>query len=214
MINWKELEKFIIPGKVCTLVIMIDGKEIGAFSFNIETLAYKESLEQTVKTTPVIAEKVVEKKPEPAKTEVKKPEPKKAPVDKNDKTKRHPEFNPIPATAEVKDPETENDWDNGGNYDNDDDDRNFDVDENTGEIKETVLTAEQIVEAEEQSKQQGPAKEPEQIKVPKKTIEPVAAARIDEEPEPKTQNKDVKNENIQAPVETGGQEANFTEELW
>jgi len=54
MINWKELEKFISPGKVCTLVIMVDGKEIGAFSFNIETLAYKESLEVPKPAAPVV----------------------------------------------------------------------------------------------------------------------------------------------------------------
>ena len=67
MINWKELEKFIAPGKVCTLVVMVDGKEIGAFSFNIETLAYKESLESVSKIEPAekiyIPDKVAEAKP-------------------------------------------------------------------------------------------------------------------------------------------------------
>jgi len=94
MINWKELEKVIAPGKVMTLVIMIDGKEIGALSFNVDTLAYKAILE-TVKTTePVkVAEKPIEKKSEPIKKDTKK-------ADKNDKTGKHPEFNPIPATNE------------------------------------------------------------------------------------------------------------------
>jgi hypothetical protein len=59
MINWKELEKFITPGKVCTLVIMVDGKEIGAFSFNIETLAYKEILESMPMDPVKIADKTV-----------------------------------------------------------------------------------------------------------------------------------------------------------
>lgn len=49
MINWKELEKFIAPGKVVTLVIMVDGKEISALSFNVDTLAYKEILESVSK---------------------------------------------------------------------------------------------------------------------------------------------------------------------
>ena len=94
MINWKELEKFITPGRVMTLVIMIDGKEIGALSFNVDTLAYKAILE-TVKTTePVkVAEKPIEKKSEPIKKDTKK-------ADKNDKTGKHPEFNPVPAHEE------------------------------------------------------------------------------------------------------------------
>jgi hypothetical protein len=68
MINWKELEKFVAPGKVVTLVIMVDGKELGALSFNVDTLAYKEILEvaKTVETF-MIADKP-EKKTEPAKT--------------------------------------------------------------------------------------------------------------------------------------------------
>ena len=63
MINWKELEKFIAPGKICTLGVMVDGKEIGAFSFNIETLAYKEILETKDPEPVKIADKVTEAKP-------------------------------------------------------------------------------------------------------------------------------------------------------
>jgi hypothetical protein len=73
MINWKELEKFIAPGKVLTLVIMVDGKEVGALSFNVDTLAYKEILE-VVKPAEAIV--IPDKKPEPVKpvtTETKKP---------------------------------------------------------------------------------------------------------------------------------------------
>lgn len=62
MINWKELEKFILPGKVVTLVIMVDGKEIGAFSFNVDSLAYKEILESKAPEPVKIAEKDPEKK--------------------------------------------------------------------------------------------------------------------------------------------------------
>lgn len=57
MINWKELEKFIAPGKVVTLVIMVDGKEISALSFNVDTLAYKEILESVSKVD-TIAERI------------------------------------------------------------------------------------------------------------------------------------------------------------
>ena len=73
MINWKALEKFIAPGKVVTLVIMIDGKEIGALSFNVDSLAYKEILEAVNHSAPVA---VAEKKPELAKSN-KKAEPAK-----------------------------------------------------------------------------------------------------------------------------------------
>jgi len=78
MINWKNLEKFIAPGKVVTLVMLIDGEEVGAFSFNVDSLAFKEALEAASHLDPVkIAEKKIEpaksaKKAEPAKT---KPEP-------------------------------------------------------------------------------------------------------------------------------------------
>jgi hypothetical protein len=100
MINWKELEKFIVPGKVCTLIILIDGKELCALSFNVDTLAYKTILESVsnIETIPErihIAEKPIEKKTEP----IKKPEPIKK-ADKNDKTGKHPEFNPVPAHEE------------------------------------------------------------------------------------------------------------------
>lgn len=77
MINWKNLEKFIAPGKVVTLVMLIDGEEVGAFSFNVDSLAFKEALEAASHLDPV---KVAEKKPEPAKSTKKadktsKPEP-------------------------------------------------------------------------------------------------------------------------------------------
>ena len=65
MINWKELEKFIAPGKVVTLVMLIDGEEVGAFSFNVDSLAFKEALEAASHLDPV---KVAEKKIEPAKS--------------------------------------------------------------------------------------------------------------------------------------------------
>jgi hypothetical protein len=66
MINWKELEKFVAPGKVMTLVVMIDGKEIGAISFNVDSLAYKAALESMPAEAVKIAEKAIEKK-EPVK---------------------------------------------------------------------------------------------------------------------------------------------------
>lgn len=179
MINWKELEKFIAPGKVCTLVILVDGKEIGAFSFNIETLAYKQILENIDKIPVTIAEKPVEKK-----VELAKQEQKKKPVDKNDKTGRHPDFNPIPATdASVKaeqEQEAKEKREREEKEKNDDDDnRNFDVDENTGEILEFSPSDEQVKDWED-------SKQPENIAelhhpTPKKTIEPVAAATLEED---------------------------------
>ena len=84
MINWKNLEKFIAPGKVVTLVMLIDGEEVGAFSFNVDSLAFKEALEAASHLDPV---KVAEKKSEPAKSTKKadktaKPEPE--PLDEED----------------------------------------------------------------------------------------------------------------------------------
>ena len=73
MINWKNLEKFIAPGKVVTLVMLIDGEEVGAFSFNVDSLAFKEALEAASHLDPV---KVAEKKTELAKSN-KKAEPAK-----------------------------------------------------------------------------------------------------------------------------------------
>lgn len=86
MINWKELEKFIAPGKVVTLVIVVDGNEIGALSFNVDTLAYKEILE-VIKEKPavVIADKPVSspKKQDTKKAEAPKPisKPEPEPMD-------------------------------------------------------------------------------------------------------------------------------------
>jgi hypothetical protein len=66
-INWKELEKFTtVPGKVVTLVVMIDGIEQFALSFSMESLAFKEILEKISPAEVKIAEKekITEKKPE------------------------------------------------------------------------------------------------------------------------------------------------------
>lgn len=57
MINWENLEKFITAGKVVTLVVMVDGKEIGALSFNVDTLAYKEMFQVEAKASISIPEK-------------------------------------------------------------------------------------------------------------------------------------------------------------
>jgi hypothetical protein len=127
MINWKELEKFITPGKVCTLVMLIDGKEIGAFSFNIETLAYKEILE----SKPLEPVKVPEKKVIAAdikKAETERKESLKAKKgDSPSLSKTNPklakEIEPEPMDEE--EPEEEND-----EIDN--------VDEENGEINEEV----------------------------------------------------------------------------
>jgi hypothetical protein len=128
MINWKELEKFIAPGKVMTLVILIDGKEVGALSFNVDSLAYKAALEsKPVEPVKIADKKVVSSEIKKAETERKESlQAKKTVVDKNDKTKKHPEFNPVPATAEkIESEETD-----------DDDNYEPEVDEETGEVKE------------------------------------------------------------------------------
>jgi hypothetical protein len=114
MINWKELEKFIAPGKVMTLVIMIDGKEVGALSFNVDTLAYKEILEVVKPAEPVI---IAEKpKAEPAKTVT--------------TAKKSTKAKPAPVKPVIE-PEVEPKDDNDGDN----------VDTETGEIKETVVEA-------------------------------------------------------------------------
>lgn len=244
MINWKELDKFLAPGKVMTLVVMIDGKEIGALSFNVDTLAYKAILE-TVSNADVIkiadkpAEKPVEKK-----VETNKPDPKieaaqkssddkankalikKEPVDKKDKTKRHPEFNPIPAhDTDNEKPELDQ-WHN-----EDDDDNDSDIDKATGEIKEMSESMKNKIASPtfEQIKAFEDEKQPENIaekhhpshmendfNPSKKTIEPVAAATIDDEPETETEiiKTDVKNEKAQVPHQDENQQINFVEEEW
>lgn len=86
MINWKELEKFIAPGKVMTLVIVVDGQEIGALSFNIDSLAYKAVLETVSHVQPVVIpdkpKKAVEKEaPKKSEITVQKPKPEPEPMD-------------------------------------------------------------------------------------------------------------------------------------
>jgi hypothetical protein len=236
--------------------MLIDGKEIGAFSFNIETLAYKAILDVAKPEQIKVAEKIVEKKVEPMPSEAQKSFDAKADkalakksTDKNDKTKRHPEFNPIPATAEKEKIEViippGTDFNTMGPYDDDDDnDRNFDVDENTGEVIEKSPTPEQIKEFEDSKQPESIADryhpshmendfnpsrktiEPVVIQttksagvgttLPKRNIEPVAASRIDDEPETKTETlkENVKDKEVQTPAQTGDPEIGFTEEQW
>jgi ribosomal protein L12E/L44/L45/RPP1/RPP2 len=94
MINWKKLEKFIAPGGVVTLVVLVDGEEIGAFSFNVDSLAFKEVLE-AVKAEPV---KVADK-------------PKPAPVKKAETFKSQPKPEPEPMDEEEPEEEENNDID-------------------------------------------------------------------------------------------------------
>ena len=191
MINWKELEKFITPGKVCTLVIIIDGKEIGAFSFNIETLAYKEVLEVATNAAVSIAEKAEEKKVEP-----KKSEPKKAPANKNDRTKAHPEFNPVPAHEADEEESVSSQW--TGEDDSDD----SDIDIKTGEIKEKIITPHDI--------NTGKATVADAVKqATKSTVAPVSAAAMESD--------DIIPEEIvitDKVITPGKNEINFEEEKW
>lgn len=216
MINWKELEKFIAPGKVMTLVIMIDGKEIGALSFNVDTLAFKAILEtvsnaDVIKIADKVTEKPVEKKVETKKPDTKKPDTKKEPVDKHDKTKRHPEFNPVPAHDDVDTDGVPAELDQWKNEDNDDNGSGIDTktgaDKETGEITSHDINIGKATVA-DLIKQEKP--------ITKNIIEPVAASTIDDEPEVKTEiiKTDVKDEKIQAPAQTGNQEADVSEELW
>ena len=104
MINWKNLEKFIVPGKVVTLVLLVDGEEIGAFSFNVDSLAFKEALEAASHLDPV---KVAEKKKEPikAKEKVTVNIPKGTDLNK---------IEPEPLDEEEEDEEEEEDVDSDG----------------------------------------------------------------------------------------------------
>jgi hypothetical protein len=106
MINWKNLEKFIAPGKVVTLVLLVDGEEVGAFSFNVDSLAFKEALEAASHLDPV---KVAEKKSEPAKSTKKsepakkaeKPEPE--PMDEEEPEEEDVDSDGVPAEPEHND---------------------------------------------------------------------------------------------------------------
>jgi len=210
MINLNELEKVITAGKVVTLVIMVDGKELAAVSFTVDTVAFKEILETVVKTPIKIAEKP-EEKPVEKKTEPIKKDIKKEPVDKNDKTKRHPEFNPIPATAEKVEDDDDDDeepdqWTDEG------DDNDSDIDKSTGEVKEFTSVGQPI----NTTKKSDP--------VVKKPIEPVSAATLENDdiiPEQiivtdkkETVKQDVKNEKVQAPIQNASPEISFSDEKW
>lgn len=106
MINWKNLEKFIAPGKVVTLVLLVDGEEVGAFSFNVDSLAFKEALEAASHLDPV---KVAEKKSEPV-TAAQKKFDKQA--DKAlGKTKSEPKPEPEPMDEEEDEEPEEDDND-------------------------------------------------------------------------------------------------------
>jgi hypothetical protein len=101
MINWKNLEKFIAPGKVVTLVMLIDGEEIGAFSFNVDSLAFKEALEAASHLDPV---KVAEKKSEPV-TSAQKKFDKQADKALGKKSEPKPEPEPLDEEEDDEDPE-------------------------------------------------------------------------------------------------------------
>ena len=210
MINLNELEKVITAGKVVTLVIMVDGKELAAVSFTVDTVAFKEILEAVVKKPVTIAEKPVEK-PVEKKTEPIKKDIKKEPVDKNDKTKRHPEFNPIPATAEVVE-EDDDDDEEPDQWTDEGDDNDSDIDKSTGEVKEFTSVGQPI----NTTKKSDP--------VVKKPIEPVSAATLENDdiiPEQiivtdkkETVKQDVKNEKVQAPIQNASPEISFSDEKW
>ena len=99
MINWKNLEKFIAPGKVVTLVMLIDGEEVGAFSFNVDSLAFKEALEAASHLDPV---KVAEKKSEPV-TAAQKKFDKQADKALGKKSEPKPEPEPLDEEEEEED---------------------------------------------------------------------------------------------------------------
>ena len=132
MINWKNLEKFIAPGKVVTLVLLVDGEEVGAFSFNVDSLAFKEALEAASHLDPV---KVAEKKSEPV-TAAQKKFDKQA--DKAlGKTKSEPKIEPEPMDEEDPEEEEEEEDDN-------DVDKVF-IPDNKPAGKPIVMTREQIM---------------------------------------------------------------------
>jgi hypothetical protein len=152
MINWKNLEKFIAPGKVVTLVMLIDGEEVGAFSFNVDSLAFKEALEAASHLDPV---KVAEKKSEPV-TAAQKKFDKQADKALGKKSEPKPEPEPLDEEEDDEDPEEilgDNDIDKVFVPDN------------------KPMTREQIMaqsEPQRGSVSSGPVKEPETKKEPDK----------------------------------------------
>lgn len=151
MINWKNLEKFIAPGKVVTLVLLIDGEEVGAFSFNVDSLAFKEALEAASHLDPV---KVAEKKAEPAKS-TKKAEPAK----------------PKPEPEPLDEDEDEDDEDPEEILGDNDIDKVF-VAEKKEEPKPVTMTREQIM-AQAGTAAEKPVEKP--AEEPKKPIQPTLA---------------------------------------
>lgn len=205
MINLDELQKVVTSGKVVTLVIMIDGKELAAISFTLDTVAFKEILETVIKAPVTIAEKTAPDANKTASDTKKIASDAKKSTGKHDKTKAHPEFNPVPA-HETNDDDFN---DNGSGVD-----EKTGADTETGEIKETI-TAHDI--------NTGKATVADAIKQQNKSIEPVAASEIDDDIIPEetvvvdkkeTIITDGKNEEIPAPAETGKQEIKFTDENW
>ena len=94
MINFNELEKAVTVGKVVTVVILVDGKELVAMSFKTDTVAFKEILEKVIAPAPVIADKPKEvKKTEPAKAKSKTvvSRPESEPMDDDEQEEEFPD---------------------------------------------------------------------------------------------------------------------------
>lgn len=117
MINFKELEKFATSGKVATIVVLVDGKELFALSFQMDTLAYKEILEDA---------KHIEKVAIPDKTVV-SAEVKKAETERKESLKAKKGAKTTPAAKIEPEPLDKggdglsDDDDNDGDFGNDDD---------------------------------------------------------------------------------------------
>ena len=95
MVDFSKFSKFITDNSVVTVVILVDGEEVGAVSFNASTVAFKEVSRDSIAKPPAEEKKVVAAK-EPAKIIASKKEEK--PVQKLD-SKPAPAAN-VPLTRE------------------------------------------------------------------------------------------------------------------
>lgn len=140
MINLKELEKVVTSGKVATVAIMIDGKELVAFSFTLDTIAFKEILEIT-KVVETI--NIPDKKVEPAKAVETTSAAQKSFDKKADKalgktiTKKADKPEPEPMDDDVNDyPEGDNEDDSEAPFEDKDDPTNIPTKQGTLETKQ------------------------------------------------------------------------------
>jgi hypothetical protein len=143
--------------------MLIDGEEVGAFSFNVDSLAFKEALETASHLNPV---KVAEKKSEPAKSTKKAEVPKQTkPILSDNMDMPEPE----PLDEEDDNEDVSEEEEKGGEAI----DKIFIPDNKPMTREQIMMQSETMAQSEPQrgSVSSGPVKEPESKKDPEKPVQ-------------------------------------------